>query len=254
MLNKAAGVFVMMSVVLMMVSVLSLAEKDRGVPVSSDVPVSGGSIFLDEFSGSVLDPAKWDVHKSNSVKPVVGDGLLTINTIPDGRCAISTKSDVLDFSKSPSQWTASIRFVVNNIETPSPSRQIMLLMPCSGFVSPPDTWEAIAFDLRLRKVKGNIWLAWQGYDGTGDKNGTRLATLKKGKYYTVTVRVRNNDQKVDIYLDSKLIATKDVLIGTGAGNVDQKYPDKLLVGTPTAPNIDMSIDFITVGVDQTKTK
>jgi hypothetical protein len=124
-------------------------------------------------------------------------------------------------------------------------------MPCSGWMSYPDTWEAIAFDLRLRMVHGNIWLAWRGYDGSDiGRKGTWLATLNKGKYYTVTVRVRNSDKKVDIYLDDKLIATKNLLIGTEAGNVDQKYPDTIIVGTATDPNIDMSIDFITVGINK----
>jgi len=86
----------MVSVVLAGVSVLSLAGY---VPESP--PTSDGSIFLDEFSGSQLDTTKWELYKGNSVEPSVGDGLLTIDTIPDGRCAISTKSGVLDFSKSP---------------------------------------------------------------------------------------------------------------------------------------------------------
>ncbi len=219
------------------------------------VPVGDGSIFSDEFSGSALDAAKWQAYKHNSVKPAVADGLLTINTMPDGRCAISTKSEVLDFGKSPNEWIASMRFVVNDIETRKPWRQVMLLMPCSGWASPPDTWEAIAFDLRLRKVYGNIWLAWRGYDGTDSgRKGTWLATLKKGKYYSVTVRVRNDERKVDIYLNDKLIATKKPLIGSGAGNVGKKYPDTLLVGTATDPNINMSIDFITIGVNGKETK
>ena len=239
-------ILITLFVVIMTISALSLAD-------NGEIPVGTEKIFQDEFPGSVLDVIKWDTYNRNSLQPSVGNGSLTINTIPDGICAISTKTDLLDFSDKPDRWSVSMRFIVNGIETRRPDRQVILLMPCSGWGVPPDTWEAIAFDLRLRKIKGEIWLTWRGYDGTGNgREGVRLTELEQGRYYTVTVMVKSNEQKVDIYLDDKLIAAKNMLIGSAAGNIGQKYPDTIVIGTVTDPNINMSIDFISVGIVKNK--
>lgn len=207
---------------------------------------NNGSILHDDFNGTTLDASKWETVTYSS-SPAISDGEITLDSFSGSFvCAIRTKSGVLDFNRAPDYWVAEIRYKITAIDTPKAWRIGMIMKPEAA-----SNGEAIALDLRMKEGYDTTytWIYWRGYDNTDlSRNGTWISSPLMNQYYTVTVEVDNVVEEVKIYRDDVLIATKDLLIGTG-DNAGMIYPEKLLVGSPSGDEkVNMIIDYITIGV------
>ncbi|MBN1393688.1 MAG: hypothetical protein JW959_01465 [Pirellulales bacterium] len=237
-----------------------------------------GDIFIDDFDGDSIDSNKWDVVVEDE-RSLPGGGV----SLADG-CAVFcthdkedreilesnpgiisdtpgkrkiayllSKSGQLDFSDSPNDWWAEIRFqFTGNLDSPNWSPEWRTWAILSGEV---DGYIMSAFDLRAIQ-RGSVnsdefGLGWFGCDNSGDIGsyppgaGKRMAQklrvgLKKGRFYTIAIH-RKSDAKVDIYLDGELIATRPMI---GDGN-----PAYLRTGDMMPWNISgtCKIDYVKVG-------
>ena len=217
------------------------------------VPVSDGSIFFEDFDvdGSLSGDPQWDFVSGTLTK---ASSILSIN----GTGNSYAHSNVLNFTSTPNQWVAEVRFQVDGTldTTTSPNmRQFNLL---SGVDSVTGTFEVFSFDLRLVEIAtdptgiGSTFnLEWFGFDGPNASRSSSSiaggAGLNKNQFYEISL-LRTPSDTIQIWLDGTLIDTKSLIVGAQTGNVGQENPDRLVLGAISSViTANVEWDYISVG-------
>lgn len=220
--------------VLVMAMVLSFAA----APAWATITVGSG-IFAEEFNSTALDSNKWDVTLGKSGAITLDGSTANFTTAASDTAYIDSKGS-LDFSSSPSEWAAEVKFQVNGTYSSWGARNYVLL---DGLTTATTSeWTNQGFDLRLiRQDSSHFTLGWNGWDNDNDgRIATVLATdFDDGVLHVAQVH-RKTDGTVDIYMDGTLISNQALLNGVN--------PTKFRIGDVTGyVEGDIVLDYVRVG-------
>lgn len=224
-----------------MVAGLSLVAALCVVASAQATIIINNNIFNEDFNGTAVDSAKWDAGMDNGGTITVAGGAAAFVTATAGQNAYLTSNGSLDFSGSPDNWGAEVKFTLNGAYSGwTPYRNFILLDGLTTATT--EGWTNQGFDLRtLREDSSHFSLAWNGWDNDfGYRDPTVLATgFEAGVAHVAQVQ-RKADGTVDIYMDGNLVSNQSLLGGVN--------PAQLRIGDVTGyVECDVSFDYVKVG-------
>ena len=214
---------------------------------SNTMPDVVGHVFEDTFDGGGLDPAKWTSTITGTGAVSVAKGAVTLHSMlpPEFHRAYMQSVGTLDFSETPDDWWAEIRFKFEGDLQSSGFDMVRDWIIFTGVSQRQGKWEMQAFDLRAMQrgpIDGPTYdLGWWGWDNVAERIPTALArNLNKGQFYNVKVH-RKPDDTVNVFLDGRLIATKPLIASSN--------PALLFIGDVIFRSVagTQVIDYVKVG-------
>jgi hypothetical protein len=202
--------------------------------------VVDNSIFSEDFSGTALDSAKWEVGLDNGGTITLDGGVATFNTTAGSQNAYVTSNGSLDFSGSPDNWGAELKFRVDGVYSGWGPRNFILVDGLTTATA--NGWTNQGFDLRaIRQDSSHFNLAWNGWDNDyGYREPTILATGYQDGVAHVAQVHRRTDGTVDIYMDGDFVSNQSLLGGVN--------PSQLRIGDCTGYlECNVGIDYVRVG-------
>ena len=239
-------------------------------------PIPTGNILFEHFDGQTaeLDATDPDWDTFQPAGPYHGQIVLdgtTLGTINESTKNAYAGSRALDFSGSPDEWVATVRFRVDGtLYSTSPTRRLFLLL--SGRTSGnPARDPVLGVDFRLQQIASDpngtastFDMKWYGPTvGTGGSSGDPRTSeaiagasgLNKGQFYELMGHRKPNDT-VDIWLDGTLIDTKTLSAtpsGSGGTGVGITNPDIWRIGLDADATTPSHMTYDLVGIGSLRT-
>lgn len=199
----------------------------------------GSSVFSEEFKGTSLDSDKWDATVGGSGAITVGGGVAAFVTGAADTAYMGSRGS-LDFSSSPDNWGAEIKFQVNGVYSSWEYRNYVLLDGLTTATT--NGWTNQGFDLRLiRQDSTHFNLGWNGWDNDEEyRQPTILGEGYEDGISHVAQVHRKTDGTVDIYMDGTLIGKQTLINGVN--------PTMLRIGDITGSvEGNIALDYVRIG-------